>query len=310
MFFIWFFSILFSILVILFAFTLVCYLLTFYSPKKRDVDVDNLQLPRGANYEDFREQMVSWIKDIRSKPYETFSIKSFDGLTLKARYYEYAKNSPIEIVFHGYRGNCERDLSGAVERCFALKRSVIIVDHRASGESEGRTITFGVNEVKDCLSWVNYVVKRFDNEVEIILGGVSMGGATVVMASSQNLPKNVKYIVSDCAYSSIKEIICKVIRDMKLPPKIVFPFIKLSAKLFGNFNLCENSPEKAVKNAKVPIVFIHGDKDGFVPSSMSETLYELCPTKKSLKVIKGAEHGLAYPVSKDEYVNAIKEFES
>ncbi len=309
MFFVWFFAILFSVLFILFLLTFLCYFITFYSGKRNAIDPDNLHLPKGANYDNYKEQISTWIKETRKLPFEVFSVKSFDNLTLKGKFYKFCDGAPIEIIFHGYRGNSERDLSGAVERCFMLNRSVLIVDQRASGESEGKTITFGINEKKDCLAWIDFVIKNFGQSVQIILGGISMGASTVLMASAENLPENVKYIISDCGYSSPKEIIKKVIREMKLPSNILYPFIKLSAKIFGNFNLEESSPIDAVKKANVPIIFIHGNKDGFVPHYMSEKLYELCSTQKSLKIISGAEHGLAYPVCKGEYVNAIKEFE-
>lgn len=298
------------IVILFFSFLLIAYFITFYSGKRTVVDPDNLQLPLGANYDEFRPQIKKWILEVRSMPYQTFEIKSFDNLTLKGKFYKFSDDAPIEIIFHGYRGSSERDLSGAVERCFSLNRSVLIVDQRAHGLSQGKTITFGINEKKDCLCWIDFVIKTFGENVQIVLGGISMGGATVLMASAENLPKNVKYVLSDCSFSSPEDIIKSVIKQMKLPEKIVYPFIKLSAKIFGRFNLGENSPIEAVKKAKVPIIFIHGDKDNFVPSYMSEIMYEACTNKKAIKFIGGAEHGLAYPVNKEEYVKAIKDFEN
>lgn len=287
----------------------IAFMLTFYVKKRDVIDPDNLVLPMGANFEKFRKDISTWIKQNRERDFKVYKIKSFDGLCLTAKYYEYAKNAPIEIIFGGYRGNSERDLSAAVERCFAVKHNVLMVDQRASGDSDGKVTTFGVNESKDCLSWIDFAINTFGKEVKIIIGGVSLGGATVLCVADK-VPANVWYILADCPYSSPEKIIKKVIeKDMKLPSKLLFPLVKLSAKIFGRFNLMEVSPENSVKNAKVPIIFLHGDKDEFVPSQMSIDMYNLCPTKKYLCLIKGAEHGLAYPEDNEGYINAILEFE-
>lgn len=287
----------------------VAFRLTFYVKKRDVIDPDDLVLPQGANFEKFREQISNWIRENRQRDFKIFKIKSFDNLTLTAKYFEFEKGAPIEIIFGGYRGNSERDLSAAVERCFAVKHNVLMVDQRASGDSDGNVTTFGVFESKDCLSWINFVINTFGKDVKIIIGGVSLGGATVLCVADK-VPSNVWYILADCPYSSPEKIIKKVIsKDMKLPAKLLFPLVKLSAKIFGRFNLVEVSPESSVKNAKAPIIFIHGDKDDFVPYQMSIDMYNLCPTKKYLCLIKGAEHGLAYPEDNEGYINAIKEFE-
>ena len=159
----------------------------------------------------------SWMKENRARVKEIIKIKSFDGLILYGEYYECKKGAPVEILFNGYRGDPERDMSGAVERCFALNHNVILACQRACGKSEGSVVTFGVKESRDCLTWIDYAIKKFGEEVNIIIGGVSMGGSTVLMTASKNLPKNVKYVLCDCGFSSQKDIIKKVIKtDCKL----------------------------------------------------------------------------------------------
>ena len=93
-----------------------------------------------------------------------------------------------------------------------------------------------------------------------------------------------------------------------LPPAVFYPFVRLGAKLFGHFDIDELSPVEAMKKAKVPVFFIHGDADNFVPFSMSEENYEACTARKVLVTIKGAGHGLCYPVGIEEYENALREF--
>ena len=288
--------------------SLVCFFMIFYSPKRKPTDPDVYDIPPGRAYEAHRDEITAWMRAVRNMPCENFTITSHDGLKLTARYYEYKKGAPIEILFHGYRGNAERDLSGGVFRCFSMDRNAILVDQRASGTSEGHVISFGINEEKDCRRWIDFAIEHFGKNVELIITGVSMGAATVAMAAGNDLPSNVKMALADCGYTSAKEIIFKVVRDMKLPARLLYPFIKLGAFLFGGFNIDANSPIEAVKRAKTPIIFIHGDSDGFVPHEMSVKLSEVCASRCKMVTIPGAEHGLAYPIDKESYVKELKDF--
>ena len=292
-----------------FAITYYCYRQLFYSADRLPVKDDEYPIPDGEVYQAIRDDIVDWIKTKRALPQEDIEIKSFDGLTLRGKYFECNQGGPVELLFHGYRGSAERDVSGGIERCFALQRNVILIDHRASGTSEGNIITFGIKERFDCLKWVEYAVERFGKDTDIILSGVSMGAATVMMAAAEDLPENVVCALADCGYTSAKEIIKKVMRDRKFPDKIVYPFAKLAAKLFAKFDLEETSPLQAVAKAKIPIIFLHGTGDDFVPCEMSERLYAHCISKKSFVAIEGAAHGLAFPVDKDGYIKAVKDFE-
>jgi len=287
--------------------SLICFLMVFYSPKRKQLGDDEYEIPSGEIYERYREDMVAWTKAIRSMPHEDLEVKSFDGLTLRGKYYEYKAGAPIELLFHGYKGNAERDLSGGVERCFRLGRNAILIDQRAGGSSDGHVISFGINERRDCHTWVNYVIERFGDDVKLIIGGVSMGAATVMMAAGDPLPKNVIGVLADCGYTSAEEIIKKVVKDMKLPVWLFYPFIKLGARIFGGFDLEETSPMEAMKKCTLPVVFVHGDTDDFVPYDMSVRLQKACASeKKTLITIKGAGHGLAYPADKDGYVENLK----
>lgn len=239
---------------------------------------------------------------------EDFYIKSHDGLTLHGKYFEYAPGATMEIMFHGYRGSAERDLSGGIQRCFALGRNVLVVDQRTSCGSEGNVISFGINEHRDCLAWVDFAVKHFGPDVKIVLTGISMGASTVLMAAGRPLPSNVVGVLADCGFSSPKEIIKKCARDMRLPADLVYPFIKLGAKLFGHFNLEEYTPLEAMKNCKLPIIFFHGEDDDFVPCYMSQEIYDACTSPKQIVTIPKAGHGLVYLVDNDCYFKSVVEF--
>lgn len=285
----------------------ICYRMAFYA-KPHEPLGDKIEIPEGKIYEPYREKMENWAREVRAMDSESFFITSFDGLTLTAKYYEYAPNAPIELMFHGYRGSAERDLPGGVQRCFKIGRSVLMVDQRCSGGSQGHTITFGINEHRDCLAWVDFMVKHFGKDVKIILTGISMGASTVLLASNKELPENVIGVLADCGFSSAREIIRKVIAQMGLPVGLSYPFVKLGAKIYGHFDLEADSPMEAVKDAKVPVIFFHGEDDNFVPCDMSRQMYEACSSPKRLVTVPGAGHGLSYAIAPQEYLTALREF--
>lgn len=299
--------ILFSLIVLTLLTTYICYRMAFYS-KNKPHKKDEINLPDNEIFKHFKPLILSDIFAARAMEYQEFYVKSFDGLTLYGKYYESFKDAPIELMFHGYRGDGERDLSTGIRRAKECGRNVLIVDQRGHGKSEGHTISFGINERLDCLVWINKVIEVFGQDIKIILTGISMGAATVLMASNLDLPSNVIGILADCGYDSPKNIIIKYINDLHLPAKIFYPFVKLGALFFGHFNIEKASPIESVKEAKVPIIFIHGEKDTFVPCSMSEKLYKECISRKQLTIIKNAEHGISYLFEPETYVSALKEF--
>ena len=280
----------------------------FYADRKKQEDSEKENLPEGEIYEVYWDAMRAWLRETRATPHEIFTIRSFDGLKLRGKFYEYAPGAPIELMFHGYRGNAERDLCGGMQRCFRLGHSALIVDQRCSGASEGNVITFGVREHRDCLSWVQFAVEHFGPDCRLILTGISMGASTVMMAGGRQLPDNVIGILADCGFTSAKEIIFEVIRQMKLPPKLAYPFVKLGARIFGRFDLEEWSAEEAMKHCKVPVIFFHGETDDFVPAWMSHKNYEACASRKELVLIPGAGHGLSYPAAQEEYLEHVRAF--
>ena len=287
----------------------VCFRIAFFVKPEDKIPAEEYPIPEGRIYEPFREQMVAWIKEVRSLPHEDMTITSFDGLKLRGKYYEFAPGTPVEIMFHGYRGNAERDMCGGVQRCFALGRSALIVDQRGCGNSEGNVISFGINEVRDCLAWLDHAIRRFGPGVKIILTGISMGASTVMMAAGENLPENVIGILADCGFTSAEDIMKVVIRDkMHLPPNLSYPFVKLGAKLFGHFDLDSRSAIDAMADAKVPVIFYHGEADDFVPCYMSRRNFEACTSRKRLVTIPRAGHGLCYLVDPERYLKELDNF--
>lgn len=286
----------------------VIFRITFYSPKRKEPSADEFPLPKGSIYKPFHNDMIRWIKETRQMPCTELSITSFDGLTLRGKYYKYSNDAPIEIMFPGYRGTAESDLSGGVQRCQKLGHSALIVDQRAGGRSDGNVISFGINESKDCLAWVAFAVEHFGPDVKLILTGISMGAATVMLATRNALPSNVIGILADCGYSSAEDIIKKVLKDLHLPSLMVYPLVRWAGKIFGGFDTADADVLSAVKRASVPIIFIHGETDDFVPHDMSKLLYENCPTRKLFVSVPGAGHGLGYPMNPEGYIAQVQKF--
>lgn len=295
-----------ALLLFIFLLTYILFRIIFYVPD-RDPNDDSYRIPKDKKYEPYVELLVKWMKNFRTMPHEVFSITSFDGLSLYGNYYEYEPGAPIELMFHGYRGTAEHDLSVGIQRCFSMGHSALIVDQRASSRSGGNVISFGINEHRDCLSWIDFMVSHFGPDVKIIPGGISMGASTVLMAAGHPLPPNVLYVMADCGYSSANEIIKKCARQIHLPANFFYPFVKLAAKIWGHFDLEETSPAEAMKTCKVPVVFIHGEADDFVPHEMSIKNYEACQAPKKLLLVPGAFHGVSYITDKEGYINALLE---
>ena len=145
-------------------------------------------IPSGEPYDPYREQMLRNIDRLLETPYERVTVRSHDGLKLAGKYYEGAPGAPLMLFFHGYRSTAERDGSGGFQLCREKGWHILMVDQRAHGESEGGTITFGVRERYDCQTWARYAAKRMGPETPVFLWGVSMGAATVLMASDLSLP--------------------------------------------------------------------------------------------------------------------------
>ena len=285
-----------------------CYRRIFYAaPKKKN---GLIKLPSGGQYEVNRDKMLSLIDEMRAIPFETVYITSFDGLNLAGRYYHVKDGAPVHIQFHGYKGWAYRDFCGGNKLARERGCNTLVVDQRAHGMSEGNTISMGINERFDCLSWINYICERFGRDVKIVISGVSMGATTVLMAAGLGLPENVIGIIADCPYSSPKEIIMKVCSDMKLPERLMYPFVRLGAKLYGHFDLEAADAAEAVCHAKVPILLIHGEDDRFVPCSMSQKIFERFkeanPDGNMLfETFPGAGHGISFMEDEVRYGRII-----
>lgn len=278
-----------------------------FSSNKRYMGDDHT-LPHGEGYNAHHETITRCVREVLEVPFEEVQVLSHDGFVLKGKYYHLKDDAPIIMFFHGYRCSAIRDGNGIFLYTRKLGFNVFLADQRAHGKSKGKTITFGVKERYDVRSWVEYFTKRFGQAQKIYLSGLSMGGATVLMASDIGLPKNVIGILADCPYSSPKAILCSVIKQMGFPVKPTYALAKLSASWIGQFDMDEASALEAVRNSQIPTLIIHGDADDFVPCSMSMDCQLAGEDHVQLVLIKGAAHGMSHCVDTPSYEEAAYAF--
>lgn len=266
-----------------------------------------------SNNRDLSDEMVrlmqpgqTWIKE---QPLERIEIEAKDGLTLRGHFLPSPVPSDrIVILVHGY-GGVGTDLAGFAYLYHQVGFHVMMPDNRGHGMSDGHYIGFGWHDREDCLSWSNYLIERIGQDAKLFLHGVSMGGATVLMTSGEQLPPQIKGIISDCAYTSVNAVLAYQMKRMYRLPH--FPFLGMTSvltKLKAGYTFREASALKQVKKAQVPILFIHGGADTFVPTDMVYELYEACPTEKELVVIPNAAHAMAYFEDPALYDDVVEKF--
>ena len=293
--------------VVVLMLTFYAYRVTFYAPPRKG-DEDQYLIPNDEQYRKDAEKLRACISNLDNMEYEPVQICSHDGKILFARYFHVKDGAPLQIQFHGYRGSALRDLCGGTPLALKLGHNALLVDQRGHGRSEGNTITFGVLERQDCLQWIRYAQDRFGTEIPIVLVGVSMGAATVLMASELELPKAVKAVVADCPYSAPSAIIAKVADGMGLPGKPAAAVCSIGGILYGRFRLGSCSAVKAVRKTRLPVLLLHGEDDRFVPCEMSKQIYEACGSVKRLETFPNAAHAMCYMEDPARYEMVVTDF--
>ena len=251
---------------------------------------------------DFKIDLCWWQK----QKLEKVSIKSFDGLKLVGHYLNNNSNKTA-IVFHGYGGEYH-EMQQYCKFFFDKNFNVLVVDMRTHGESEGNCIGFGWLDRKDALSWIEFINNKTP-DTNIVLFGISMGATTVCCVSGEDLPKNVVAIISDCAFSNLGNQIEFVVRKHKLLWKFFKKHLYSYVKHVHDFDINQADAIKQVKNTNVPILFIHGQNDSFVPVENVTSLYNVTPSGQRSKYVEAdADHAMAYSVGGVLYEKKINDF--
>lgn len=247
----------------------------------------------------------NWILD--QSNYCDEEIESFDNLKLHGYKINNENSNVWVITVHGYMGSGAKMASYA-ENFYNMGYNVLVPDLRGHGKSEGDYIGMGWNDRKDILRWIDLILKE-NNNAKIILHGVSMGAATVMMTSGEKLPENVKCIIEDCGYSSVvDEFEDKLKNIFNLPKTPILQAADLVSRVRAGYWFSDASSVNQLKKAKVPILFIHGDKDDFVPYDMLDKVYNAADVEKEKLVVEGAEHAKSAYVNPELYWNTISNF--
>lgn len=296
-------SVVLGLLFLLFITLLLLYIFIFYSPLKGQIS--NANLLGSTNYQNYVPKVQLLIKNLMVKEYEDVYITSFDKLKLHARLFK-NNSHKVAILCHGYRGASYRDFSGGATELINLNYNVILIDQRGHGLSKGHSITFGVRETKDLLSWIKFAKERFNKDMELILVGVSMGAHTVLNIADK-VDKNIK-IIADCPYSSPKAILCNSIKSVKLPVWLFYPLVNLSSIIFTHENMNKTSAYNSIRNSDNKILIVHGDKDSVIPYTDSQTLADSFKDKIQYELFPDADHGMSYVVDTERYQKIIRDF--
>lgn len=247
----------------------------------------------------------------RSVEREMVTIQSAEGLELSAVYIPAATPSDkVAIMAHGYTGNLNQ-MSSYAKLFYDLGFAILAPDARGHGLSEGTYIGFGWHERMDFLQWIQLMIDRHGPETKIALFGISMGGATVMNVSGETLPPNVKVIVEDCGFTSVaEELAYQLKQTYHLPAFPLLHVTSLITKIRAGYWFEEASPLNQLKKNKLPILFIHGEEDRFVPTKMVHQLYEATSSPKELYLAPKADHGRSYTRNKEEYKQRVRAFVS
>lgn len=270
------------------------------NPDKMPIDVGT----DWTKYFPFLREKKAWLL---AQEIETVAITSFDGLLLKGVYLPAKKESnKIVLAVHGYRSEGKNEFSGLSQFYHEAGYHVLVVDDRAHGESEGTYIGFGCLDRYDCKKWIAYINERFEGKLQIVLHGISMGAATVVMASTMNLPDNVKAIIADCPFTSAWEVFSHLLKTKYHMPE--FPILSATSLLCrrkAGYAFDEVSAMKEAMMMKQPLLVIHGENDHFVPTYMGEEIFRACNAEKKKLILTKAGHGESYFANQGAYEEAV-----
>ncbi len=282
--------------------------------KRAHTDVERTTKMAGTDWSQYKEILSQRKEYVLAQEHEDVYQTSFDGLKLHAAYFPpkpvLEGKKRVVICFHGYTSQGLKDFIGL--SCYYLQQGygMLHPDARAHGSSEGEYIGFGCLDREDALGWIHWVIETCGEDVEILLHGISMGGSTVLMASGLDLPKQVKGIISDCAFTSPKEVFTHVLHSMyHLPAFPVIPLSDAINKRMAGYGMDECNAKREVAKAKVPILFIHGSKDTFVPTSMCREIYDCCRSPKEILIVEDAAHGESYFKNREAYEQALNKFQ-
>lgn len=267
------------------------------------------KLTQGDRVKAFQARIDETGKALLEKDIEEVEITSRDGLRLVGHWYPCENPKRVIVAMHGWRSAWNMDFGMIADFWHNEGCSILFAEQRAQNNSEGEYMTFGYMERYDCLDWISWVNERTEQKYPVYLAGVSMGASTVLMTAGLDVPENVKGVIADCGFTSAYDIWRHVVKDnMKLSYGLRGLMIDRICQKKINTNSKEITTITAMQNTKLPILFIHGTDDKFVPVRMTYENYKACNSPKELLIVPGAIHGQSYDVEQEKYEAATKAF--
>lgn len=237
---------------------------------------------------------------------EILAINSFDDLTLKAQYIE-QDSQKVVILAHGF-GNTSNDMGKLAKFYYDQGFNIVLPDARGHGESEGKYIGYGWHDRLDYLDWIDLLIEEYHAE-DIILHGNSMGAAVVLMTSGETLPDEVKGIIADSSYSTVKEELIHQLKHIyNLPPFPLLNATSIVTKIRAGYTFEEASAIDQVQKNTRPLFIIHGDADDLVPTEMGHRIYEAAGGEKELWIVPDAGHTKAFDIVSEEFQDRVEAF--
>lgn len=236
-------------------------------------------------------------------------LTSRDGLELHALYLPRENSHKYAVICHGY-GSIPQFGGRFAAKFYEMGYSVLAPAARAHERSGGRYASMGWLERRDIVDWVNTLVEQ-DPQAEIVLFGVSMGGATVMMTAGEaDLSPNVKCVIEDCGYSSVWDEFAGQLKELfGLPTFPVLDAASLVTQARAGFGFKEASAVEQLKKTSLPMLFIHGEEDTFVPYAMLDVVYNACASSDKEKLsVPGAAHGEASWEAPELYWATVEAF--
>ncbi|QIK69707.1 alpha/beta hydrolase [Erysipelothrix sp. HDW6C] len=240
---------------------------------------------------------------------EPWTLTSNDGLKLSASCVRTKPNNhKVALFCHGYMGT-SLDMSPFYNLLAEFGYDGVLPDARGHGKSDGDYLGFGWPDRLDIIQWIERIINVYGQDVEILLYGISMGGATVMMVSGEKLPPNIKGIIEDCGYTSVEdEVTFQLKKIFKIPPFPLIPLTSLYTKHKAGYTFREASALEQVKKNTLPILMIHGEADDFVPYTMFDTVYQAAGGQKMRYTVPDAVHGASYNRNPNKYKETIGTF--
>lgn len=255
------------------------------------------------------ETVMEKAEEFKTKEHEVVEIESHDGLRLVGHWFPCENAKRVIVAMHGWRSSWAQDFGLINDFWHDSGCSVLYAEQRGQGDSEGKYMGFGLLERHDCLRWINWACENTDESLPVYLCGLSMGATTVLMTTGFELPERVHGVMADCAFVSPHAIWKHVVQDnLHLPYGMYSAIAGDIYKKKLKTDSKEYSCTEALKKCKVPVLFIHGTDDQFVPVTHTYENYKACASEKRLLVVPGADHCLSYLKDREIYEATSRKF--